>query len=196
MSRRKNLEGQRFGRLSVQFWQKSEKRDGAWQCKCDCGRIHFATSNHLCSGKVLSCGCLRPRHGGKGSRAYAIWQGMLARCTCETNRSWKYYGGRGIIVCDRWKDFRIFLSDMGAPPTGGTIERRNNNGNYEPGNCHWASRTVQARNTRRSILIAYSDRTQSLSAWAAEFGVNYWRLHARYKLGWTPERMFGDINQV
>ena len=193
MPRRPNLEGQRFGQLVVQCWQPDAKRDGAWLCRCDCGNTHVATSNHLTSGRILSCGCLRPKHGGKGSRAYGIWQGMLARCTCESNRDWKDYGGRGIAVCERWRKFPDFLADMGEPPPAGTIERRDNSGNYEPGNCYWASRTVQARNTRRTILITYDGRTQSLAAWAEELDVSYWKLHSRYKLGWTSERIFEGL---
>lgn len=192
--RRAELSGQRFGRLVVEAWVPGAGRDGAWLCRCDCGGAHLASSNHLNSGRVLSCGCLRPRHGGKGTRAYGVWLSMKRRCTEPTDISWPYYGARGITVCERWKSFPEFLADMGTPPAGLTIERIDNNGNYEPGNCRWATRKEQARNTRRSIMVTFEGRTQSLPAWAEELGISYWKLHTRYKkLGWTPERMFSDV---
>src|SRR5690348_6431533 len=123
MSQRKDLLGQRFGALVVERWEPGAKRDGAWRCRCDCGGSHLATSNHLLAGRVLSCGCLRPKHGGKGTRLYWVWQGMLARCTRESHRDWPDYGGRGITVCARWREFPNFRADMGEPPDGGTIER-------------------------------------------------------------------------
>ena len=193
MPRRMQLEGQRFGRLVVSSWDGSAKRDGAWLCKCDCGGGHIASSSHLTSGRVISCGCVRPRHGGKGTRAYAIWRGILDRCSRENHKNWPDYGGRGISVCDRWHEFPNFLEDMGHPPSGGTIERRDNDGDYTPSNCYWADRKTQSRNTRRSIVIEYRGRSQSLTAWAEEFGANYWKLHSRHKLGWSPERMFADF---
>jgi len=186
--RRKELTGQRFGKLIVEGWQ-----DGAWRCRCDCGNTRRSFSTHLLEGRNTSCGCARPKHGGKGTRAFSIWQGMLDRCRRREHKNWAEYGGRGIIVCERWKSFENFLADMGEPPPGATIERRDNDGHYSPGNCHWATRKAQARNTRRSILITHGDRTQSLAAWAEEFGANYWLLHSRHKLGWTPERMFADL---
>lgn len=190
-----DLAGKRFGLLVVKAWDPSAKRDGAWLCRCDCGRTHYVTSSHLRAKRVKSCGCLRPaRHGGKGTRAYDIWRAMIDRCTCSTNKSWRAYGGRGIRVCDRWRNsFPAFLEDMGHPPHGLSIDRIDNDGDYAPGNCRWASPKEQARNTRRSILITYLGRTQSLAAWAEEFGANYWLLHSRHRLGWSPERMFSDV---
>lgn len=195
MPRRKSLEGQRFGRLVVERWDPSAKRDGAWVCRCDCGGHHVASSNHLISGRVLSCGCLRPKHGGAGTRAYRIWQGVINRCTRENHRNWADYGGRGITICDRWRgSFPNFLTDMGEPPPGATIERIDNDRGYEPGNCRWATRKEQARNTRRTVDVTYDGRTQSLAAWAEEFGCNYWRIHTRIvKLGWSAERAFSDL---
>lgn len=192
MSQRKDLIGHRFGNLVVREWVPRE-RGGAWRCACDCGGEHIATSNHLTAGRIISCGCVRPKHGGKGTRGYNVWRSMLGRCTQQNNQDWKDYGVRGISICQRWLKYPDFIADMGQPPAGGTIERRDNDGNYEPGNCFWASRKTQARNTRRSIVIEYRGRSQTLAAWAEEFGVNYWKLHSRYKLGWTSERMFADL---
>lgn len=188
MSQRKELQGKRFGRLVVTEWES-----GAWRCQCDCGGSKLASSNHLERGQIRSCGCLRPKHGGKGTRTYAIWRGIIDRCTREKHRNWADYGGRGITVCERWRSFPNFLADMGEAPSWGTVDRRDNSGNYEPGNCFWAGRKAQARNTRRNIVIIYDGRSQSLSAWAEEFEANYWLLHSRYRLGWSPERMFEDL---
>lgn len=193
MSRRIDLTGRQFGKLTVRDWVPGALRDGAWRCACECGGQHLARGSHLTGGRIVSCGCMRPQHGGKGTRLYAIWQGMLRRCDDRGHKNWADYGGRGITVCERWRDFSHFAADMGQPPTGATIERRDNARGYEPGNCHWADRKQQARNTRRSIIIEFQGRSQSLAAWAEEFGVNYWKLHSRYKLGWTPERMFADL---
>src|ERR1700722_7974173 len=101
MPQRKQLLGRRFGSLQVESWEPGIKRDGAWLCRCDCGLTKHATSNHLLAGGVLSCGCLRPKHGGKGTRVYAIWQGVIGRCTRKSHKNWSDYGGRGISICER-----------------------------------------------------------------------------------------------
>lgn len=119
---------------------------------------------------------------------------MRDRCTRRTHKNWGDYGGRGIGVCERWNRFQGFIADMGQPPAGATLERRDNARGYEPSNCYWATRKQQARNTRRSILITHAGRTQSLAAWAEELGANYWTLYTRHKkLGWPAERLFADL---
>lgn len=161
------LAGQRFGRLTV--LQESEvRRHGYifWRCLCDCGSGCLVASNKLRTGHTRSCGCLQreharnrvailssrnTRHGhcvGKPSRAYRAWGDMLSRCNDPNNRRYPDYGGRGICVCERWRKFENFLADMGDPPLGQSLDRRNNDGNYEPGNCRWATRSQQQRNKR------------------------------------------------
>ena len=188
--KRKQLEGRHFGKLTVVQRIRTADGKGAWQCSCECGGTRIATTGHLERGQATSCGCARERHGRKGSRAYSIWQGMRDRCSREKHKDWQAYGGRGIAVCARWNDsFTAFLEDMGEPPAGATIERIDNDRGYEPGNCEWRGRVDQARNRRNSILLAHNGREQCLSAWAEELGVSYWRLHGRYKRGWSAERI-------
>lgn len=109
------------------------------------------------------------------------------------DRDQRNYSDRGITVCERWKSFTNFLADMGQPEPGYTLDRIENDRGYEPGNCQWADRKQQARNTRRNVVLSFDGRQQSLAAWAEEFGVSYWKLYSRYKYGWPVERMFGDL---
>jgi hypothetical protein len=113
---------------------------------------------------------------------------MLSRCRNPRASGYENYGGRGIKVCDRWRDFAAFYSDMGDPPLGKSIERKDVNGDYEPGNCVWAGAKEQARNTRRNILLTHDGRTMCLMDWAAEIGLRWEALYARFtRLGWTVE---------
>jgi len=122
-------------------------------------------------------------------RAHRIWAQMLGRCRCSSNRSFPNYGGRGISVCERWTTFEHFLSDMGDPPLGTTLERIDNNGAYAPTNCRWASRTEQARNTRSNRLLTHNGRTECLARWAEISGVPAKTIAARLdRYGWALER--------
>lgn len=176
----RELTGKRFGRLTVlESAGKGTQGNMLWRCLCDCGTEVIALGGRLTGGNKKSCGCLRrevssrsaiqrlTKHGhasSKGvSRTYTSWQTMLARCLRQQNKAWEDYGGRGITVCERWHEFPEFLRDMGERPDNTTLDRIDPNGNYEPGNCRWAPRSVQALNTRKRWRQAEVDGLISLT---------------------------------
>lgn len=167
-------------------------------CKCVCGVVKSVARSALLrknADVTRSCGCsrkrrpIRQKHGQARdpTRTYRIWEGMLTRCTNPRARAFPLYGGRGIMVCKAWKKFENFYADMGDCPLGMTIERINNNGNYEPKNCRWASRKEQANNTRRNRFITFNDVTHTLTEWSNITGINLGTLHHRLKK-WTLEK--------
>jgi hypothetical protein len=155
--------GERFGRLVATELVPDVRAGVWWRCACDCGNTVVTRGSRLKSGITKSCGCLnrdssRERIASarlfdtrdKHSRLpeYSSWVQMWQRCTNAKDRGFKYYGGRGINVCERWKDFYAFLADMGRRPEGLSLDRVNNDGNYEPSNCRWATRSQQMKNRR------------------------------------------------
>lgn len=190
----KDMTGQRFGRLVALAYAGSEK----WSCRCDCGAEHVTAGADLRRGKAQSCGCLqievaktgdcRRTHGMADSPEYRSWTAMVRRCTDSSAAGYHRYGGRGITVCDRWIDsFEAFYADMGPRPRGTTLDRRENDGNYEPGNCRWATRQEQAGNMSTTVLITANGRTQPMEVWARELGCANKTLAYRLKKGMTHE---------
>lgn len=196
-----DLVGQRFGRLLVGYRSPVGGRGVRWWCRCDCGGTTWVATEKLTSGHTRSCGCLRQEtaaitghakatHGMSKTRLYAQWNTMLARCYRRSHVSYEQYGGRGIAVCDRWRgSFEAWLEDMGLPPGPGMeIDRIDTNGNYEPGNCRWATAAQNTRNRRVTPMFTHEGRTMALGAWAEECGVPYHVLKDRMRAGWTLQR--------
>ena len=153
-----DLTGQRFGSLVVTSFAHL-KREVFWNAVCDCGGTLITRGSLLRQGRTTSCGCKKvgahPKHGhaaGERTRTYQTWMAMKARCLRANHPWWRCYGGRGITVCERWMKFENFLADMGLKPVGLTLDRENNDGNYEPGNCRWATQKQQIHNRRPRAL--------------------------------------------
>ena len=184
----------RFGGLTV---QPNGRRLAKWVCRClVCGSTTVVLGNHLHTGHIKSCGCKRPRHSRKPRKhgmshhpTYQSWTSMWSRCSNEKDTGWKRYGGRGIRVCDRWREFENFLAGMGERPPGHSLERRDNEGDYEPNNTRWATPAEQAKNTRWNVCLSYAGRTMCLSDWARETALKDATLRKRIRrLGWSVEK--------
>ena len=146
----------KFGHLTaLRISDEIKLKQTIWVCKCECGKITLVSRSHLLGGGVKSCGCkkYKIKHGhcvGKKyrSKTYRSWEAMIRRCTKKSDIKFKHYGGRGIKVRDRWLKFEHFLEDMGERPEGLTLDRINNDGNYELENCRWATYKEQNKNRR------------------------------------------------
>ncbi len=137
--------------------------------------------------------CITHGHtrGAKHTRAYASWRSLLGRCFNPRNNHYHRYGGRGINVCERWRNsFEDFLADMGEPAKGMTLDRINNNGNYEPSNCRWATAKQQGNNSAKNNMVTYRGKTQSIAQWGEEVGIKANTLLYRLRRGWTLDRAF------
>lgn len=193
---RASLQGQRFGRLLVIERQGSDKHQKSiWLCQCDCGAETRVGTTALRQGKSRSCGCysadlLRARnrsHGQAGTRTYRIWQAMLNRCRNEKTIQYANYGGRGIEVCSRWHSYESFLRDMGeCPPGDHSIDRIDNDGNYELSNCRWATRKQQNRNKSSNRVITFNGVSKLLCEWASDLGIDQASLRERL-VKWSLE---------
>ena len=136
-------------------------------------------------------------HGLGGTRIEAIWHGIKQRCLNPNNHAYKYYGGRGIKICDRWRDnLSNFLDDMGHPAEGMTIDRIDNNGNYEPSNCRWASRANQMSNRRVNRFLEFDGKRQTAMQWATELGIPHQTIYQRINLGWPVEKILLPEKQI
>lgn len=176
--------GRRFGQLTVlEFtgYRNGVRGRYEFRCRCDCGKEVLRAYVSLHTGTSKSCGCLeiakRTTHGQSKTKLYAVWGAMHDRCKRPSVRNYPNYGGRGIKVCERWSDFAAFRDDMGPRPPGGTLERNDTDGDYEPGNCRWATNTEQQSNRRDNVRITLLGRTQTATQWCKELGYSNHRLY-------------------
>ena len=197
-----DLTGLKFGRLLVLNRKPlSEKGNVMWLCKCDCGKETVVSSYNLRSGRISSCGCLRNeislmrlqskrplKHGLRKSRLYGVWFSMNNRCDNPKCKAYKDYGGRGIKVCDEWKksvnNFYCWAMNNGYKE-GLTIDRINNDGNYEPDNCRWSTPKEQNVNKRNTIKLS----GVSLKELSDKYNIPYYKLKYRYNLGWNLQQI-------
>lgn len=202
---RLQLVGKKFNMLTVEGYAGK----GKWKCRCDCGNETVLHSYPIQHGIVKSCGCLphkrRPRLNRRNNKnfvarqhpEYSLWCQMRARCQRQSHEAYHNYGGRGIRVCDRWQDFSAFLEDMGPRPGKGyTVDRIDNNKNYEPGNCRWATRAQQSRNSRQVKPVTWNGETLPLGDWADRFGVPLERLRTRVSRGMDVESAANAIKKA
>lgn len=197
--------GDRYGRMVV--LSEAEKISGQRRvlCRCDCGSQKVVFLGHLRRGRTRSCGCLhneqlsasrrkpgRRPHGRMGETQrtpeYLAWCNIIQRCTPGRSRS-KNYGDRGIRICARWRQsFDAFLADMGSRPAGTSIDRIDNDGDYEPSNCRWATRAEQNRNRRTTRKLHFNGSEKPIGEWAADFNLPHHVLRDRLNSGWPPEK--------
>lgn len=201
-------QGDRFGRFTIitEVGKRSEKR--YFLCKCDCGETRIERLVALRAGETKSCGCLKHEtdmenarkcysshpnfsdHNSYYQKMYGNWHDMKQRCQNPNSVAFKWYGERGITVCEEWHKFKPFMewALRNEWEEGLTIERKDVNGNYEPSNCTWIPKCEQINNTRRSRMLTFMDRTQNLTQWRRELGFNRGIVEKRLMNGWSVER--------
>ncbi|MBO3398543.1 hypothetical protein JJB71_13440 [Clostridium perfringens] len=180
-----NLIGKRFGKLKVVKQSHSKNYRRYWECECDCGNKTIVTTSRLKNGHTKSCGCLskevttkrNTKHGKRNTRIYEIWAGMKKRCLNKKSISYKNYGGRGVSICEEWKNsfekFYNWAINNGYNENL-TIDRIDVNGNYEPNNCRWCTKKEQSNNKRNNRYITINKETKTLSEWA-----NYYKIKSK-----------------
>jgi hypothetical protein len=184
-----DLVGRRFGRWLVErVGTQTPGQSYLWVCVCDCGNRREVQGAKLLAGKSRSCSCVKT-HGQSKTPTYRIWCGMRRRCEDINEPAYKRYGARGIKVCERWQNYEAFLADMGPRPTRAhSIDRfPNGRGNYEPGNCRWATATEQSRNRYTNRMLTLGSETMCARDWAERLGINPFTLNTRLQLGWSTE---------
>lgn len=205
MSKVHSLEGKRFGKLVVTHRAENVGKFTRWQCRCDCGGNVIVRSSSLRCGYTKSCGCLlrefnvnrSTTHGqakrGRVASTYIAWNLMMDRCGNKNNKRYDRYGGRGIRVCERWKKFENFLEDMGPRPSSKhSLDRfPDNDGDYQLGNCRWATLIEQGRNKSNNVVVRFRGESKCLAAWVEQFSLDYHLVWYRIcRLKWDAEKAF------
>lgn len=203
MTKKLDLTGHTYNLLTVvEEASKSPSGRVHWVCRCECGNTVSVASNNLRNGHTKSCGCHKSAkwaeiittHGlsRKHPDEYKIWKGMRSRCYDTGHKNYGRYGGRGVTVDDTWEDFDVFFKDMGPRPGPGySVERKDNDGPYAPGNCMWATRKVQANNRRSNCIVyAFGEKltlSQAVQKYSSPLGIKYATVQARLARGRSVE---------
>jgi hypothetical protein len=197
-----DLTGTRVGKLRVISRTESRGAGAFWNVACDCGTTKVLRADGLHLKRVKSCGCgigesnrRRTKHGaavnGRKDLLYSVWQGIKARCTNPDAEHYHRYGGRGVTMHPPWvEDYALFREYMGKRPAGATVDRIDNNGNYEPGNVRWATRKEQANNRVTNVVLEWEGQTMTLKQWAEHRGQKYGLLASRWKNGLRGAELF------
>jgi hypothetical protein len=198
---RAKLNNMKFGRLTVIAFSHRKNEKCYWKCQCICSNITYVHTSNLIREHTQSCGCLHKErisifnktHGMSCEPEYNTWVNMKRRCYEHNNKSYSEYGGRGIKVYKRWfNSFENFYKDMGDRPSPKhSIDRIDNNGNYEPDNCRWATKKEQNNNTRKNIKITFNNNIHTISQWSQILNINEGTLRNRlYKRNWSIKKAF------
>lgn len=197
--------GERYGRLTLKERVENKGHHAAYRAICDCGNEITMLVEHLQSGHTQSCGCLRRElqttHGatseGRTIPEYSAWYNAKRRCHYPNHPSFKSYGGRGITMCEEWRnDFVAFFRALGPRPPGHSLGRIDNNKGYAPGNCRWETRKQQQRNRRINRYLEYAGTRQTLTEWAETIGVPYQTLQYRLKIGQTVAELIEEFSPL
>ena len=200
MGRIKDITGRTVGRLTVLSRAKSAKDHSTrWLCQCACGNTTIVRRQHLVNNATKSCGCLQREavirmsttHNCRKDKLYQVWNTMVHRCHNPKYKGFHNYGARGITVCDEWRaSVKTFIkwANKNGYREGLQIDRKNNDGNYEPANCRFTTRTQNQRNTRSNHLLTLNGTTRCMSEWAEVTGINAATIRDRLRRGWTEER--------
>lgn len=189
MSNFTDITGKKFFRFTVvAYVGRNNSGNALWECICDCGNTRIVCGSNLRLGRHKSCGCLQVKHGMANNQLYPTWIKMLRRCHEKSDKDYRNYGGRGIVVCDRWKDVANFIDDM--LPTyrlGLQLDRKDTDGPYSPENCHWATPKQQQRNRRNNRLLAYHGSIRSVAEWSRLTGLGEGTIASRINRGLSIE---------
>ena len=196
---REDLTGKRFERLVVlkqanDYIKPNGRHESNWLCQCDCGNIVEVLGYSLKSGHTKSCGCLHEEtlktiaitHGDSYSKLYGVYISIIDRCYNPNNKRFKDYGGRGIIVCDEWKDSYLNFKKwavFSGYKEGLSIDRKNNDLGYSPSNCRWVTRIVQQNNMRKNHIVEYNGQSKTIAEWSRELNIKYDKLWKSIKKG-------------
>lgn len=195
-----DLTGHVYGRLTVvRLHGRRTTPSGhtykVWECLCECGNTAVVSGGSLRQGTTIACGCAHrdavTTHGLRSKPEYEVWRLMLRRCEDPSFTGYRYYGGRGITVCDRWRDLHAFIEDMGPRPSKThSIDRIDGNKGYEPGNCHWATKTEQCRNRSMTVWIERDGKKMTLKEAAEDAGLDPSLVYARKHKGEPQDAWF------